>query len=309
MSTTRGSSFKRRQFLDTEKLPRTGFAQLLTTSAGVRNTDDNFGGAGRACSSPRGKRESERKAGLSDFRVAQDPPDAFRCRGHVDMRNTLVAQHIDDRGDDGGRRQCGASLAGALYAERIAGRPLPGKKSAKRRQIAGTRQAIVHEAAGKKLARLGFVDAVLEQRLPDTLSNAAMNLTGDDHWIDGQPHIVDRDLTNDHNLAGIRIDLDFASCHAIRIRRKAAGDPLARLQRTRQRRRQSPIGGGARDLEQADRTVGAAHREPCVGVDDVRNRRLEQMHRQQVGWKDSGVGEFVQGKFKPGLEGHESIKK
>lgn len=28
----------------------------------------------------------------------------------------------------------------------------------------------------------------------------------------------------------------------------------------------------------------------------------------KVGWKDSGVGEFVQGKFKPGLEGHEPIK-
>jgi trans-feruloyl-CoA hydratase/vanillin synthase len=30
--------------------------------------------------------------------------------------------------------------------------------------------------------------------------------------------------------------------------------------------------------------------------------------RQRIGWKDEGVGDFVKGKFKPGLESHESIK-
>ena len=30
---------------------------------------------------------------------------------------------------------------------------------------------------------------------------------------------------------------------------------------------------------------------------------------QRVGWKDEGVGDFVQGKFKPGLGGHEKIEK
>jgi trans-feruloyl-CoA hydratase/vanillin synthase len=31
--------------------------------------------------------------------------------------------------------------------------------------------------------------------------------------------------------------------------------------------------------------------------------------RQRIGWKDSGVRDFVDGKFKPGLESHEGIKK
>ncbi|MFL6797211.1 MAG: p-hydroxycinnamoyl CoA hydratase/lyase [Xanthobacteraceae bacterium] len=31
--------------------------------------------------------------------------------------------------------------------------------------------------------------------------------------------------------------------------------------------------------------------------------------RQRIGWKEEGVGDFVKGKFKPGLEGHESIGK
>jgi trans-feruloyl-CoA hydratase/vanillin synthase len=29
---------------------------------------------------------------------------------------------------------------------------------------------------------------------------------------------------------------------------------------------------------------------------------------QEIGWKDEGVGDFVKGKFKPGLEGHDKIK-
>jgi len=35
----------------------------------------------------------------------------------------------------------------------------------------------------------------------------------------------------------------------------------------------------------------------------------ELTNRQRVGWKEEGVGDFVQGKFKPGLEGHEKIEK
>jgi hypothetical protein len=30
---------------------------------------------------------------------------------------------------------------------------------------------------------------------------------------------------------------------------------------------------------------------------------------QSVGWKDEGVQDFVEGKFKPGLQSHESIKR
>ena len=38
-------------------------------------------------------------------------------------------------------------------------------------------------------------------------------------------------------------------------------------------------------------------------------KEVELAHHQEVGWKDGGVGDFVKGKFKPGLEGHESIEK
>src|SRR5262249_8981490 len=34
----------------------------------------------------------------------------------------------------------------------------------------------------------------------------------------------------------------------------------------------------------------------------------EPQNRQSVGWKDSGVRDFVEGKFKPGLQSHEQIK-
>lgn len=38
-------------------------------------------------------------------------------------------------------------------------------------------------------------------------------------------------------------------------------------------------------------------------------KEVELHNSQQTGWKDGGVGDFVQGKFKPGLEGRESIKR
>src|SRR5215475_4311648 len=34
----------------------------------------------------------------------------------------------------------------------------------------------------------------------------------------------------------------------------------------------------------------------------------ELQNRQRIGWKDSGVRDFVEGKFKPGLQSHEQIK-
>ena len=38
-------------------------------------------------------------------------------------------------------------------------------------------------------------------------------------------------------------------------------------------------------------------------------KEQELTNRQRVGWKEEGVGDFVQGKFKPGLESHEKIRK
>jgi trans-feruloyl-CoA hydratase/vanillin synthase len=37
-------------------------------------------------------------------------------------------------------------------------------------------------------------------------------------------------------------------------------------------------------------------------------KEIELHHAQEVGWMDEGVGDFVKGKFKPGLESHETIK-
>jgi len=38
-------------------------------------------------------------------------------------------------------------------------------------------------------------------------------------------------------------------------------------------------------------------------------KEVELAGRQQVGWKEEGIGDFVKGKFKPGLAGHETIKR
>jgi trans-feruloyl-CoA hydratase/vanillin synthase len=40
------------------------------------------------------------------------------------------------------------------------------------------------------------------------------------------------------------------------------------------------------------------------------NAKEEELgNKQRVGWKDEGVGDFVKGKFKPGLESHENVKR
>ena len=49
-----------------------------------------------------------------------------------------------------------------------------------------------------------------DQRLADTLRDAAMHLALDDHRVDDVAEIVDRRPTDDLGVAGIGIDLDLA---------------------------------------------------------------------------------------------------
>ena len=62
------------------------------------------------------------------------------------------------------------------------------------------------------------VDAVLEQRLPDALHDAAVDLSFDDHRIDHRADIVHRDVAQQLHHAGIRIDLDLGDVRAGRER-------------------------------------------------------------------------------------------
>ena len=48
-------------------------------------------------------------------------------------------------------------------------------------------------------------------------------------------------------------------------------------------------------------------REASMNYTDAKEVELEVA--QDIGWKNDGVGDFVKGKFKPGLQGHESVRK
>src|SRR5207342_1811279 len=80
----------------------------------------------------------------------------------------------------------------------------------------GSRHRVVHVAAGDELAIL-VVDAVLEQRLPDTVHNATVHLSFDDHRVDHVAKVVAGREPVDADDSGGGIDLDFADVGAGRI--------------------------------------------------------------------------------------------
>jgi trans-feruloyl-CoA hydratase/vanillin synthase len=46
-----------------------------------------------------------------------------------------------------------------------------------------------------------------------------------------------------------------------------------------------------------------------ASIDYTGAKEVELQHAQEIGWKDDGIIDFMQGKYKPGLEGHETVKK
>src|SRR5947208_655909 len=107
-------------------------------------------------------------------------PHRVRGRRH---RNLLAADRVRDGVDDGGGRGDRAGFAAALDAERVRRAFRHRHVDLERRHVVRARHAIVHERAGHELAIL-VVGRPLEQRLSDTLSDAAVDLALDDHRID-----------------------------------------------------------------------------------------------------------------------------
>ena len=60
------------------------------------------------------------------------------------------------------------------------------------------------------MARVRIVAALLPQRLPDALRDAAVTLAVDQHRVYRPAAIVDRCVADDLDHAGLRVDLDLA---------------------------------------------------------------------------------------------------
>ena len=125
----------------------------------------------------------------------------------------LVADRVGDGVDDGGGRSDRAGFAAALDAERVRRAGRHRRADVEGRQVVGARHAVVHVARRDELPVL-VVDGAFEQRLADTLRDAAMHLALDDHRVDDDAEIVDRRPAIDLRDAGFRIDLDLADMHA-----------------------------------------------------------------------------------------------
>ena len=95
--------------------------------------------------------------------------------------------------------------------------------------------------------------AVLEQRLPGALGDAAVDLAVDDQRVDGKSDVVDRGIADEGDHAGLRVDFDLANVAAVGEARLRHGLVALRRERAAQVRRQvGALERGARDLEQAD---------------------------------------------------------
>src|SRR5215475_16029511 len=84
------------------------------------------------------------------------------------------------------------------------------------REIGCARQTIVHQRSRDQLAVI-VIGNPFEQDLPNSLRDAAMNLTMHDERIDNGSNIINGAIGNDIYLSGFRIDFDFADMTTIRV--------------------------------------------------------------------------------------------
>ena len=143
-------------------------------------------------------------------------------------------------------------------------------EKAKTRNIAGARHGVVHERARQQLPAVRIVDRMLQQRLPDALHDAAMDLAFEQKRIDGAAEVVDDRVAFDGDDAGLRIDLDLDDVAAVGkglCRRHAAMRGVeSRLHAGRQFRR---IARRLRHFEKIEAEIGAGDRESSVGKGNV----------------------------------------
>ena len=118
----------------------------------------------------------------------------------------------------------------------------------------------------------------LQQRLADTLRDAAVHLPFDDHRVDDVAEVVGRDELHDLGLARFRIDLDLADVAAGR-----EGE-VGRIVESGLLQARFHAGGqvvsgvrGERHLEPGQRLVRAGHLQLAVLDDDVAFVGLHQM--------------------------------
>src|SRR5262249_90948 len=138
--------------------------------------------------------------------------------------------------------------------------------------------------------------AVLEQRLADALSNAAVDLAMNNERVHRAPDAIDRGIIDECHIAGIRIDFHLADMRAIGIARlhhrfiASSGEPSGRSARSAAARAtaNSPTAWfvpftAKRPLEKPISAAGVSKRVWGGGWDDYVSR-MERRGRARPEW-------------------------
>jgi hypothetical protein len=88
----------------------------------------------------------------------------MRCRGHVDVLDTVIFQRIQDGVHHHRQRRRDAGFAAAFHPQRIALGRVFGERNVEERNLPRAGNAVVHEAAAEHLSVFGIAD-VFHQRL------------------------------------------------------------------------------------------------------------------------------------------------
>ena len=136
-------------------------------------------------------------------------PDALGRRRHVDVGDAERRERVDDRVHHRRGRGDRARLADALDAHRVRRARRDRVVELEARELGRRRHEVVGERRGQEVA-VGVVDGLLEERLRDALHDAAVHLALDDERVDLVAAVVDRDVAQELDRAGLLVDLDHA---------------------------------------------------------------------------------------------------
>ncbi len=138
-----------------------------------------------------------------------------------------------------------------------------------RRHVAGAHDGVIHERVGLHLAVVA-VEHLLAQGFAQTLGDAAVDLSFDDHRVDDHAAVVDHDQFFQVKLAGVAVDADQRDVGAEAPGFALGIEESGFLQADLHALRHSAAVGGGGDLAPADFFIGHTFDgEAAVGLDDV----------------------------------------
>lgn len=147
--------------------------------------------------------------------MVDDAPDVFAFDGQVNVSDAERRERVNDGVDEAGSGADGSGFTDAFDAHGIHGCGGDGASQFHARNVGSARESVVGEFAADELA-LGIVDGFFEKNLSDGLDDAAVNLAIDEERIDDVAAVVDGDIFEELDFAGIAVDFDLADVRAER---------------------------------------------------------------------------------------------